>query len=163
VGPLHWIGYPALACVAATLVFATPVRFFGFPPPELIFPMVLAFAWPLIRPSMIGPAALFVCGLFLDLFWGYPKGFWALILLAVYAGLLSVRSLIVGQETRVLFAWYAGATGAAYFLAYLLIMLRVKEAPSLLGVGASLIGTLMLFPLANALITRFEDGDVRFR
>ena len=56
VGPMQWIVYPALAAVAATVVFATPVELFGLTLPEPVFPMVLAFAWPLIRPSMTAPA-----------------------------------------------------------------------------------------------------------
>jgi rod shape-determining protein MreD len=163
VGPLHWIGYPALACVAAALVFATPVRFFGFPPPEPVFPLILAFAWPLIRPSIGGPVVLFLCGLFLDLLWGGPLGLWALALLGVYAGVLAGRSLIIGQENRVLFAWYVGATASAFLFAYLVVQLDAKEAPSLIGVGLQMLATVLLFPLTQALIMRFEDGDVRFR
>jgi rod shape-determining protein MreD len=55
VGPLQWIVYPALAAVAATVVLATPVQLFGLHLPEPVAPMILAFAWPLIRPSMTAP------------------------------------------------------------------------------------------------------------
>ena len=58
VGPTQWIIYPALAVLAATLLLGTPIEVFGLKLPEPVLPMVLAFAWPLIRPSMAAPATL---------------------------------------------------------------------------------------------------------
>lgn len=163
VGPLHWIGYPALAVIAASLVFATPVRLFSLPLPEPIFPMVLAFAWPLIRPSMLAPLVLLLAGLFLDLLWGGPMGLWALCLLSAYGVILFARPLIVGQDVRALFGWYVGVTVLAYALGYVFVSLDVKAAPSLVGGFLQVLVTVLLFPLANNLIERFDDGDVRFR
>ena len=163
VGPQHWIFIPALLALAATLVLATPVRLFRLPLPEPIIPMVLAFAWPLIRPSIIAPLVLMLCGLFLDLLWGGPLGLWALMMLGVYGVILSARSLILGQETFVLFLWYAGSTLAAYFTAWLFVTLDVGTAPSLVGGLLQVAVTIALFPVANNLIQRFDDGDVRFR
>jgi rod shape-determining protein MreD len=162
VGPLDWVGYPALACVALSVAFATVVRFIGFPPPEPIFPMMLAFAWPLIRPSMIGPATLLVLGLFEDLLLHTPLGLWALVLLGVYAGILATRHLIVGQDFRVLFGWWVGAASTAYFAAYLVMSMNYG-APSLIDSTLQLLVTLALFPFANNLVQRYDDGDVRFR
>jgi rod shape-determining protein MreD len=47
-----WIVLPALLAVFATVLMATPVRLFGFGLPEPVWPMALAFAWPVIRPSI---------------------------------------------------------------------------------------------------------------
>jgi rod shape-determining protein MreD len=163
VGPLDWIGVPALVCVALSVAFATVVRFIGFPPPEPIFPMMLAFAWPLIRPSIIGPVALLALGLFEDLLLGTPMGLWALALVGVYAGILSTRHLIIGQDSRVLFGWWAGSASAAYFAAYLIVWASSGAAPSLIDAALQLFVTLALFPFANNLVQRFDDGDVRFR
>jgi rod shape-determining protein MreD len=55
VGPLQWIVYPALIAIAVTVLLAIPFRLFGLNLPEPVFPLVLAFAWPLIRPSMLAP------------------------------------------------------------------------------------------------------------
>ncbi len=163
VGPLDWVVVPALICVALSVAFATVVRFVGFPPPEPIFPMMLAFAWPLIRPSMVGPVSLLVLGLFEDLLLGTPLGLWALVLLGVYAGILATRHLIVGQDFRVLFGWWAGAALSAYFAAYMVIWMSNRAAPSLIDSTLQLLVTLALFPFANNLVQRFDDGDVRFR
>ncbi len=45
--------------------------------PEPVFPMAPAFAWAMIRPSVLAPLVLLVMGLFLDLLWGGPIGLWA--------------------------------------------------------------------------------------
>lgn len=163
VGPLHWVIYPAIVCMILTRVLSTPVRLFGLPPPEPIFAFALAFAWPLIRPSMLGPAALFVVGVFTDLSLSGQLGLWTLALLGVYAVVLFARPFIVGQDMRVMFAWYAGVTIGAFVFAYLFVMLDVKVAPSLVAVFLQLLPTILLFPAAGWLIQRFDDGDVRFR
>jgi rod shape-determining protein MreD len=164
VGPLDWVGYPALICLALSVAFATVVRFpGGFPLPEPIFPFVLAFAWPLIRPSFVGPVVLLALGLFEDYLYGTPKGFWALSFLGVYAAILFTRHLIVGQDLRVLIGWWAGTVAFAYFTGYLVICLCFGAAPSILDSAMQLGITLALFPFANTLVQRFDDGDVRFR
>lgn len=163
VGPQDWILYPALLSLAAAVVFSTPARLFGLSLPEPIFPMVLAFAWPLIRPSVLAPLALFLCGLFLDLQWGGATGLWALVLIGVYGVILSVRMLILGQQTLVLFAWYVGAVIVSYGAAWLFVTVDVGAAPSLIGSAMQVLVTAALFPFANWLIERFDDGDVRFR
>jgi rod shape-determining protein MreD len=164
VGPLDWVGYPAVLCILLSIAFATAVRFPGGAQlPEPIFPILLAFAWPLIRPSMIGPVILLALGLFEDLLLGTPLGLWALTFLGVYAGILGTRHLIVGQDFRVLFGWWAGAVSCAYMASYLVICLDDSGAPSVIDATLQLGATLALFPFANNLVQRFDDGDVRFR
>jgi rod shape-determining protein MreD len=164
VGPLDWVGFPALICILLSIAFATAVRFpGGVQLPEPIFPLLLAFAWPLIRPSMIGPAALLALGLFEDLLLGTPLGLWALTFVGVYAGILGTRHLIVGQDFRILFGWWAGAVSCAYMTAYLVMCLEDGGPPSLIDSAMQLGVTLALFPFANSLVQRFDDGDVRFR
>lgn len=164
VGPLDWVGFPAVICAILSVAFATVVRFpGGLQLPEPIFPLLLAFAWPLIRPSMIGPATLLALGLFEDLLLGTPLGLWALTFLGVYAGILSTRHLIVGQATPVLFGWWVGAVSTAYMAAYLVICMCSGGEPSLIDAALQLGVTLVLFPFANGLVQRFDDGDVRFR
>ena len=163
IGPLQWIVYPALAAAAATLVLGTPLRLFGFSLPEPVLPMVLAFAWPLIRPSMIAPAVLFALGLGLDLFWAGPLGLWPLCLLAVYGVVLLSRNLLAGQETVFLFVWYVACTGLAFLMAYVIVTMDAGNAPNLLALAGQVFPTLLLFPLADWMIQRFDDGDTRLR
>jgi rod shape-determining protein MreD len=163
VGPHHWIGWPALAALMATLVFATPVRLFGLPLPEPVFAMVLAFAWPLIRPSILAPFALFTVGLFMDLFWGGPMGLWGLSLLIPYSIVLISRSLILGQTLRIIFGWYVACTASAFAFAFVFTALDAKNNPSVVAVLLQLSVTILLFPFTDYLVRRFDEGDVRFR
>src|SRR5690606_27819707 len=90
--PLRWLGGPFMACIVATLVLAVPLRLFGFRLPEPVFAFIPAFAWAVIRPSVLGPLLLLLLGLFLDLFWGGSLGLWAVSLVAAYGLTLITRS-----------------------------------------------------------------------
>lgn len=162
VGPMEWIVYPALLAVAATIVLTVPLRLFGLSLPEPVFPLVLAYAWPMIRPSVLGPLILFVLGLFLDLYWGGQFGLWALSLMAVYGGMLIVRTFMAGHATVVNFALYVGCVALAFFIAYLVTVLRLDNAPNMLAIAGQMLPTLLLFPIADWLIQKFDDNDVRF-
>ncbi len=161
--PLTWIGAPWAGCLLATVVLATPLRVFGLRLPEPVFPLVLAFAWPVIRPSVLGPFALLAAGLFLDLFWGAPLGLWALCLLIAYGGAQVSRSLMTGRSAPALAAWYLALTGLAFLAAYLFVTLRAHVTPNVVGALYQYAATLALFPLARLLIDRYEDADIRFR
>ena len=56
-----------------TVVFAAPLRVLGLQLPEPVFGLVLAFAWPIIRPSVLAPFVLLAYGLFTDLYWGATR------------------------------------------------------------------------------------------
>jgi rod shape-determining protein MreD len=161
--PWRWLGLPSLACVAATIVLATPIRLFGLPLPEPVFPLTLAFAWAVIRPSMLAPFTLLLLGAFLDLWWGGPIGLWAIALLVAYAVTLSVRRVLSGLGWWGLCAWYAVAVGLAMGAGDLMTVMDTGAAPSLIAVFWQFVASLVLFPLSNRLIERFEDADVRFR
>lgn len=163
VGPLQWVVYPSLAAVAATVILGTPIQLFGLRLPEPVVPMVLAFSWPLIRPSMVAAAVLFALGLFLDLFWNTPLGLWPLCLMAVYGVLLLSRNLLAGHEGLIRLGWYVACTLGAFGLAYVIVTVRAGNAPSLYAVFGQIAPTLLLYPLANWMIERFDDGDIRFR
>ena len=152
-----------LVSILLTVLFGVPVRIFGFGLPEPVFPLVLAFAWAVIRPSVLAPLLLLIVGLFLDLFWGGPLGLWPLCLLLVYASVLVARSLILGQDRAVMTAWYVAGVLLAFFTAYLIAAVRSHVAPNLFGVGLQIAVTAALFPIGQWLIERFEDTDVRFR
>jgi rod shape-determining protein MreD len=161
--PWRWIGVPALLCMAFTILFAAPIRIAGLQLPEPIFPMVCAFAWAVIRPSILAPFTLLVLGAFLDLFWGSALGLWSVSLLVPYAGALFMRNMMTGQSRPMMWAWYAGMCAVALASGYLITMLDVKSAPSLIAVFWQFLATSLLYPFAHRLIDRFEDADVRFR
>jgi rod shape-determining protein MreD len=146
-----------------TVLFAIPLRVFGLQLPEPVFPMVAAFAWAVIRPSVLAPFAVLVMGLFLDLLWGGPIGLWALCLLVAYGISLAGRSMMAGQSRAILWGWYGMVIGAAMLLGYLVVMLDVKSTPGVAPLAWQFLATIVLYPFAHRLIEMFEDADVRFR
>jgi rod shape-determining protein MreD len=164
--PLHpgrWLGVPLLISVLATVVFAAPIRIYGLQLPEPVFAMVPAFAWALIRPSILAPFDLLFLGLFLDVFWGGATGLWGLSLLVAYATALAGRNMMTGQSRPIMWAWFSGVTAVAMIAGFLFTMLDSLAMPSLLAVFWQFLVTALLFPFAHRLIDRFEDADVRFR
>ena len=161
--PWRWLGVPMLQVLAATILFGIPFRAFGLQLPEPIFAMALAFAWAVIRPSILAPFGLLLMGLFLDVFWGGPLGLWALCLLIAYGGALAGRTMMAGQNRAILWAWYGATTATAMVAAYLFVLLDSKSAPGLVPIAWQFVATILLYPFANHLIEMFEDADVRFR
>ncbi|THD63255.1 hypothetical protein [Phenylobacterium sp.] len=161
--PWRWLGVPMLQALAATVLFGIPLRAFGLQLPEPVFPMVLAFAWAVIRPSILAPFAILVLGLLLDIFWGGPLGLWALCLLIAYGVAFTGRSMMAGQNRLILWAWYALATAIAMGAGYLFVMLDSRASPGLVPMAWQFLATIVLYPFAQRLIDLFEDADVRFR
>jgi len=161
--PALWLGWPMVLTVTATVLFAVPVRIFSLALPEPVFPLVLAFAWAVIRPSVLPPFALLMLGLFLDVYWGGPQGLWPACLLVAYCAALAARRLVTGQEFLVAWAWYGATTALAFGAGFVIAMALAGDAPNIVAIGWQYLATLLLFPAANGLIQRYEDADVRFR
>ena len=77
--------------------------------------------------------------------------------------MLASRSFLAGQDTAVLFVWYAACCTLAFLLAWIVMAFIAGIPASLISLLLQLVPTLLLFPFAHRLIERFEDGDVRFR
>ena len=161
--PWRWIGVPALISLALTILFAAPLRIFGLAAPEPVFPVALAFAWAVVRPSLLGPLVLLLLGLFQDLFWGGPLGLWAVSLLLAYSLALLGRSLMVGQEIEVVGVWYLGSVFAAMTSAFVLTFINTHTVPNLVSVVWQCLATLVLFPVVQRILSEFHDADIRFR
>ena len=161
--PWRWLGLPLLWCVLATILLGIPLHVFQWQLPVPVFPMALAFAWAVIRPSVLAPFALLLGGLFLDIYWSGPLGFWALCLLIAYACAFAGRSMMAGQNQIILFVWYGLVTATAFVAGYLFVMLDSKSTPGLIPLAWQFAATIALYPFAQRLIDRFEDADVRFR
>ena len=152
-----------LQAMAATILFGVPIRIWGLRLPEPVFPLAVVFAWAVIRPSVIAPFGVLVMGLFLDVYWGGPLGFWPICLLLAYAVILAGRGMVAGQGRAILWTWYGLVTATAMLAGYLMVMLDSKAQPSLIAVGWQFLATILLYPFAHRLIDMFEDADVRFR
>ena len=80
-----------------------------------------------------------------------------------YGDVETVRRVLSGLGWLALAGWYAVAVGVAMGVGVVVTGLRAEAMPSPLAVFWQYIATFVLFPLANRLIERFEDADVRFR
>lgn len=161
--PLRWIFIPALQVIVATWLLTMPLRVFGLQPPEPVFAMVLAFAWAVIRPSVLAPFCLLGLGVLLDLIWGSPLGLWPVALLIPYGAVLAVRNMLIGQQLVVLWLGYAVACAMAELAGVLITQTLSHSTPQVVGVLCQWGVTVALYPLAHRLIERFDDADVRFR
>jgi rod shape-determining protein MreD len=161
--PWRWIGVPTLLCIGASILFAVPIRIQGYQLPEPIFPLVPAFAWAMIRPSILAPFMLFGMGLFLDLLWYTPTGFWGLSMLLGYALVMFFRSMMTGQSRVVLWSWFGTMVLLVMMSGYVITILDSGRPPSITATFWQFLPTTLLFPFAHRLIDRFDDADVRFR
>jgi rod shape-determining protein MreD len=161
--PWRWIGVPMLQVAIATILFGIPIKAFGLQLPQPIFPMTLAFAWAVIRPSILAPFAVLILGVIQDLYWGGPLGLWPLCLLIAYAIAFMGRSMMAGQNRLILWAWYGLATATAMVAGYLFVMLDARSTPGLIPMVWQFLATIVLYPYSQRLIDLFEDADVRFR
>jgi rod shape-determining protein MreD len=159
----RWLGVPIAACILGMLVVAMPIRIAGLRLPEPIFAMVPAFAWGVIRPSIMPALLLLVLGLLVDLLTGGPVGLWALCLLIAYGSVFVSRPMMAGQSRLMMWIWYIAVSGLAFGAAYLLTMLDSLSTPNIFAVGWQFLATAVLYPFAHKLIEQFEDSDVRFR
>ena len=159
----RWMAAPMAACMAATLLFAAPIKVFGLRPPEPLFAMVPVFAWAVLRPSILAPLALLILGLFNDLVWGGRLGLWSLGLLVAYGFILLTRNMMSGQSRLMMWVWWAAALTACMGAVYLTVRVIDGNAPNPLAVAGQWLPTVLLYPLADRLIGRFEDADPRFR
>jgi rod shape-determining protein MreD len=162
ISPWDWLLAPALLSVALTVVLATAFQPFGLYLPEPVSPLVLAFAWPLIRPSYIAPVVLGALGFFCDLFWGAPLGFWTLSLLIVYGVLVMTRTYIIGQEWLVVFGVWVLTEFAFFILCTGLATLDDGAVPRLWGVFEQMLATTILFPFVVYLMEKYLHADARF-
>jgi len=161
--PWGWIWAPFASCIFAAILVAVPIRLFGFRLPEPIFALVPAFAWAVIRPSILPPFLLMGLGLFLDIFRGGPLGLWPTGLLVAYGFVLATRPMMIGQSRPMMWAWFGVCCFICVGTAYLLTMLDALVTPNLLATFWQLLATVLLYPFAHRLIARYEDADVRFR
>lgn len=161
--PWRWMVLPMVACMAATLLLAAPIRIFGFALPEPVFALVPAFAWAVLRPSILAPACLFALGLFDDLLWGGRLGVWPLALLTAYGLVLVTRNIMSGQGRLMMWTWYGLAVTAAMGVCGLALAMETHNLPGPFALVGQWLPTALLYPLADQLIGRFEDADPRFR
>jgi rod shape-determining protein MreD len=54
-------------------------------------------------------------------------------------------------------------TLAAFLVAYVIVAVRAGNPPAILALIGQILPTLILYPIADWMLERFDDGDIRFR
>jgi rod shape-determining protein MreD len=161
--PWRWIVAPMAACIAVTLLLSAPIRVFGLQLPQPVWGMVPAFAWAVLRPSILAPFCLLMLGLACDLISGARLGLTSLLLLTAYGLVLVTRNMMSGQSRLMMWVWYVVAWSAGMGVALAVTVQHTGHLPNALAIAALWLQTTLLYPLADRLISRFEDADPRFR
>jgi len=161
--PFVWLGAPALACAVGAVVLSAPLTIAGVGLPQPALGMVCAFAWGIIRPSVMAPFALLVLGLFDDLLWGNRLGLWPAALLTTHAVAVAARPVIAGQGFWALWGWYLAACAAGFAVAVGLTLGASGQIPDLAGLAIQSLATGAMFWFGWRLIETYEDADVRFK
>ena len=156
-----WLLAPASLALLASLAFAAPARLFGLSLPEPVFACIPAFAWALIRPSMVAPLALIPLGLGMDLLWRTPIGFWPACLIAAYATGFALAEPLLDGGVALAWGGYALACAAAMAVGLVLTFARAGVIADPLAVAWQWLATAALFPFAWRLVERYEAANVR--
>ncbi len=126
-----------------------------------MFACAPAFAWALIRPSLMAPVALVVVGLALDLLWRAPLGFWAACLIAAYATSFVLAETLLDGAVGLAWGGYALACAAALAVGLALTFVRAGVIADPAAVAWQWLATAALFPFAWRLVQRYEAAHVR--
>jgi rod shape-determining protein MreD len=76
---------------------------------------------------------------------------------------LGFRAFLAGQSRAMMWIWYGAGTMLSLGAGYLFTLLATRSAPDPVTLTWQFLATVVLFPVADVLIQRFEDADVRFR
>jgi rod shape-determining protein MreD len=153
--PWRWLAAPMALCIALTLLLAAPIEVFGLQLPQPVFAMVPAFAWAVVRPSVLAPLCLLLLGLACDLVWGGRMGLYGLALMTAFGFVLLTRNMMSGQGRLMMWVWYAAAWSAGTGAAYTATVVHDGHGPNILAVVGQWLPTVLLYPAADRLIARF--------
>jgi rod shape-determining protein MreD len=163
IGPFEWLFLPAVLSILGTLILGASVQPFGYYLPEPVLPFILAFTWPLIRPSVIAPVLVFLLGLFLDLYWGSSLGLWALSLSVLFGLMTVLRPYVTNQEPFFIFWVFFGVLVLMYMIMILFTLMDTGTMARLSGALEQILATCLFFPTALVLIERYAHSSIKFQ
>lgn len=160
-GLATWLIPPAGAALLASVAFAAPLRFLGLALPEPVFACVPAFAWALIRPSIVAPLVLVGAGVILDLLWRTPLGFWPACLAAAYAVTFFLAEPLLDGGAVLAWGGYGLACAAALACGAALTLARSGMLADPWSLAWQWLATTALFPFAWGPIQRYGWANAR--
>lgn len=160
---IEWLVMPFILAIALTWLLGTSVQPFGNYLPEPVFPFAVAFAWGLIRPSMIAPIFVALMGFFLDFFWNASMGLWALSLTIVYFLSVLSRTFVANQDWTIMFGAYIGLYFIMSLVMVILTYMDTGMVTRLIGIFEQAFATCLCFPFVLRFVERYVHVDVKFQ
>ena len=147
---------PTLTTLVLALVSVLPLR---FPDYAAVAPLITLgglYYWTIYRPDLLPPAAVFLCGVVLDLLSGAPLGVSALVFLFTRAVVLPQRRFFVDRLFP--FVWGGFTLLAAAAIAFLWLLGSFFESAILDMRAATLqwVLTVASFPAVAYLLVRVQ-------
>ncbi len=147
---------PTLTTLVLALVSVLPLR---FPDYAAVAPLIALgglYYWTIYRPDLLPPAAVFLCGVVLDLLSGAPLGVSALVFLLTRAVVLPQRRFFVDRLFPFVWGGFTLLAGAA--IAFLWLLGSFFEGAMLDMRAATLqwVLTVAAFPAVAYLLMRVQ-------
>ena len=151
--------------VAFTLVLAmaaaAPLHIPAFSAVVPAVTLISVYYWTIFRPDLMPAPAVFVVGLFQDIVSGMPLGVNALMLLLVFAVVLSQRRFFLGKSFLVMWWGFAliviGALGGQWMIVSSLDRTILDPVPAVFQGTV----TLALFPFLTRFFIRSQQALLR--
>jgi len=142
---------PTVTILILALLSVLPLRFPDYAAVAPLLALAGLYYWTIYRPELLPPAAVFLCGVVLDLLSGAPLGIAALVFLLTRIVVLPQRRFFVDR----LFPFVWGgftllAAGAIAFLSGVVLDMRAATLQWVLTVAS--------FPAVAYLLVRVQRG-----
>jgi rod shape-determining protein MreD len=139
-----------LGLMVVLSVLSLPVPHAGEVRPSLV--LMTVYYWAIYRPTLVPPALCFTVGLLLDILSGMPLGLNALTLVAVQWIVRDQRRFLMGQPYMAIWAVFGLVAMLTAGLQWGLYGLLHQAWTPLLPLAASVVFSLLLFPLVTLLL-----------
>lgn len=151
---------PTLTILVLALLSVLPLRFPDYAAVAPLLALAGIFYWTIYRPDLLPPAAVFLCGVTLDLLSGAPLGVAALVFLFARVLVLPQRRFFVDRLFP--FVWGGFTLVAAVAIAFLWLLGSFFEG-MMLDMRAAMLQwvlTVASFPAVAYLLMRVQRAFV---
>jgi rod shape-determining protein MreD len=149
---------PTVTILILALLSVLPLRFPDYAAVAPLLALAGLYYWTIYRPELLPPAAVFLCGVVLDLLSGAPLGIAALVFLLTRVVVLPQRRFFVDRLFP--FVWGGFTLLAAGVIAFLWLLGSVLSGVVLDMRAATLqwVLTVASFPAVAYLLVRVQRG-----
>jgi rod shape-determining protein MreD len=149
---------PTITILVLALLSVLPLRFPNYAAVAPLLALAGLYYWTIYRPDLVPPAAIFLCGVVLDLLSGAPLGVSALIFLLTRIVVMPQRRFFVDRLFP--FVWVGFTLLAAGVIGFLWVLGSVLSGVVLDMRAATLqwVLTVACFPAVAYLLVRVQRG-----